>query len=225
MFEAEVALEKRSSILPFLLMLCLLAVVLGGVVWFGVQMWQRKPLTAEQAGPIVATALQHLGPSVTRFRTGLVTPGGDVKPGDPNYRLLAKAGLVKLAKPAKGGSVQVTLTPQGEQMLAGISGVKKSQEKDGTTSYQVPLANKQLVGVTGVTMSGINMAAVAYTWKWAPNPLADVFDAGGPLLKSFNTWDRQNLINKYGAAFYHGDASRSTIALTRDGRTWKIAAP
>lgn len=228
MFEDEVAMEKRSSIVPLLLMLCLLAVVLGGVVWIVLQLRERKPLSAEQANPVVAAALRDLGPSVTHFRTGLVTPSADVKPGDPNYRLLEKAGLVKLAKPAKSaknGSVQVTLTPQGEQMLAGIPGVKKSEEKDGTVSYQVPLADRQLVGVAGVTMSGINVAAVAYNWKWTPNPLGDVFDAGGPLLKSFNTYERQTLINKYGADFYHGNATSTTIALMREGKMWKVAAP
>ena len=225
MFEDEVAMEKRSSILPFLLMLCLLAAILAGVVWVVLQMREARPLSTEQAGPVVAQALRNLGPSVTSFRTGQVTSSGDVKLGDPNYRLLEKAGLVKLSKPAKKGNVQVALTPQGEQMLAGIAGVKKTQEKDGTVSYKVPLADKQLVGIAGVTMSGDNIAAVAYNWKWMPNPLGEVFDAGGPLVKSFNTYDRQTLINKHGADFYHGNPTRSTLLLTRDGKTWKVGAP
>ena len=71
-------------------------------------------------------------------------------------------------------------------------------------------------------MIGTNTATVEYNWKWVPNPLGDVFDAGGPLVKSFNLWERQTLINKYEANFYHGDATRSTMAVVREGREWKI---
>jgi hypothetical protein len=46
-----------------------------------------------------------------------------------------------------------------------------------------------------------------------PNQFGDVFDAGGPLVKSFNLWDRQTLINKYNADFYHGEPTKSTLAL------------
>lgn len=224
MFEDEVAMEKRSSIFPLLLMLCLAAVVAGGVAWVVLEVKERAPLTVEQAGPFVAAALQGPGPAVTHISTGLMPPSYEFgKAGDPDYRLLAKAGIVKLGKPGKDGSMQVSLTPQGEKMLAGIAGVKKS-EKDGVVSYQVPLAGRQLVSIAGVTMTGVNTAAVDYTWKWVPNPLADVFDVGGPLVKSFSTYERKTLIDKYAADFYHGNVTKSTLALTRVKRGWKIGA-
>ncbi len=224
MFEDEVAMEKRSSIFPLLLMLCLAAVVAGGVAWVVLEVKARAVLTVEQAGPYVAAALQGPGSAVTHITTGLVPPSYEFgKAGDPDYRLLAKAGIVKLGKAGKDGGMQVSITPEGEKMLAGIAGVKKL-EKDGAVSYQVPLAERQLVGIAGVTMTGVNTATVEYTWKWVPNPLADVFDVGGPLVKSFSTYERQTLINKYGAAFYHGDATRAGLALTRDKRGWKIGA-
>jgi len=52
--------------------------------------------------------------------------------------------------------------------------------------------------------------------------LGDVFDAGGPLVKSFNLWERQTLINKYQVDFYNASPTKSTLALVRSGREWKI---
>jgi len=221
MFEAEVAMEKRSSILPLLLMLCLLALIVGTVTYVLFQVRGKTPLSAQEASGIVTAALQGPGPAVIHFRTGLVK--NDEKIPDPNYRLLEKAGIVKLAK-APEGSVLVSLTPEGERLLTGIPGFKKSQETDGTFTYQAPLAQRQFVSIAGVSMDGTDRAIVEYNWKWVPNALADVFDAGGPLVKSFTLWERQTLINKYEVDFYHGNPTRSTLALVRNGRGWKIPA-
>ena len=89
--------------------------------------------------------------------------------------------------------------------------------------YQAPLGQRQFVSIAGVNMIGANSATVDYNWKWVPNQLGDVFDAGGPLVKSFNMWERQTLITKYEADFYNGGQTRSTIALVRDGKDWKVA--
>ncbi len=223
MFEAEVEMERRSSVLPLLLMLCLLAAIIGLATYVLFQFHGKTPLRAQDASGIVAAALQGPGPAIIHFRTGLVKPGADEKPEDPNYRLLEKAGIIKLAKAAKG-SVMVSITPEGERLISSVSGFKKSEEADGTFLYQAPLAQRQLVGVTGVNMNGVNNAIVEYTWKWVPNQLGNVFDAGGPLVKSFNLWERQTLITKYEADFYHGDPTKSTLALARNGREWKISA-
>jgi len=224
MFEAEVAMEKRSSVLPLILMLCLLALIVGTVVYVFMQVRERTPLKAEQASPIVAAALQANGSAVTHFRTGLLEADSAGKPEDPNYRLLEKAGIVKLAKAPKG-SLQVSMTPEGERLLTAIPGVAKTKEHDGTYSYKIPLAQRQFLSVAGVEMVGGNGATVQYTWKWVPNQLGDIFDAAGPLVKSFNQWDRQTLINKYQAAFYHGEPTKSTMALVRNGKEWKTATP
>ena len=222
MFEAEVEMERRSSVLPLLLMLCLLAAIIGLATYVLFQFHGKTPLRAQDASGIVAAALQGPGPAIIHFRTGLVKPGADEKPEDPNYRLLEKAGIIKLAKAAKG-SVMVSITPEGERLISSVSGFKKSEEADGTFLYQAPLAQRQLVGVTGVNMNGVNNAIVEYTWKWVPNQLGNVFDAGGPLVKSFNLWERQTLINKYEVDFYNGEPTKSTLALARSGRDWKIS--
>ena len=222
MFEAEVEMERRSSILPLLLMMCLVAGIVGLATYVLFQVRGKTPLRAQDASGIVAAALQGPGPAIIHFRTGLVKPSVDEKPGDPNYRLLEKAGIIKLAKAAQG-SVLVSITPEGERLMSGVPGFKKSKEADGTFSYQAPLAYRQLVSIAGVDMNGANNAIVEYTWKWVPNQLGNVFDAGGPLVKSFNLWERQTLINKYEVDFYNGEPTKSTLALARSGRDWKIS--
>jgi len=219
MFESEVEMERRSSVLPLLLMVCLVVAIVGlaGYVFLQVR---GTPLSAQKASVIVTAALQQRAPAVIHFRTGLVKTGDDGKLDEPNYRLLDKAGIIKLAKPA-GGKVEVTLTPEGEQLLASVAGCKKEKEDDGTDSYEVPLAQRQLVAIGNIATSG-NNATVDYTWKWSPNHFGDIFDAGGPLVKSFNLWERQTLINKYNADFYHGDPTKATLALVHNGQDWKI---
>ncbi len=221
MFEAEIEMEKRSSFMPLLLMLCLVAGIVGLATYVILQVRGKTPLSAQEANGIVTAALQGPGPAIIHFRTGVAK--NDEKLPDPNYRLLEKARIVKLAKAAPG-SVLVSLTPEGERLLTGIPGCKKSKEADGTFSYQAPLAQRQCVSIAGVSMNGTDNAIVEYNWKWVPNQLGDVFDAGGPLVKSFNMWERQTLINKYEVGFYHGDPTKSTLALVRNGRGWKIPA-
>jgi hypothetical protein len=223
MFEAEVEMERRSSFLPLVLMMCLVAAIVGLAAYVLLQVRERTPLSTNQASGIVTATLQGPGPAIIHFRTGLVKPSTDVKPGDPNYRLLEKAGIVKLAK-APRGSVLVSITPEGERLMTGLPDFTKSKDADGTFSYQASLAQRQFVSIASVNMNGGNNAIVEYNWKWVPNQLGDVFDAGGPLVKSFNLWERQTLINKYEADFYHGNPTRSTIALARNGREWKISA-
>ncbi len=222
MFEAEVEMERRSSFLPMVLMMCLVAAIAGLAIYIVLQIKERTPLTAQQATGIVAAAIHGPGPAVIHFRTGMVKATNDDKPGDPNYRLLEKAGIVKMAR-SKGDNTLVSLTPEGDRLLTGIPNFKKTQEADGTTLYQAPLADRQFLNVTGVEMSGVNTATVSYSWKWVPNQLGDVFDAGGSLVKGFNMWERQTLISKYQADFYHGDPTRSAIGCVRNGKEWKIS--
>jgi hypothetical protein len=221
MFEAEVEMERRSSFLPLLLMMCLLAGIMGLATYVLFQVRAKTPLRAEEASGLVTATLQGPGPAIIHFRTGLVKSSAEEKPEDPNYRLLEKAGIIKLAK-APHGAVLVSLTPGGERLLTGVPGCKKEKEADGTFLYQAPLAERQFVSIAGVNMIGVNSATVDYNWKWVPNQLGNVFDAGGPLVKSFNMWERQTLINKYEVDFYNGSPRRSTLALVRNGQEWKI---
>ena len=223
MFEAEVEMERRSAFLPLLLMACLVTAIVGMVAYIALQARARAPLSAQAASVIVASALERPGPAVIHFHTGLVKPSVNDRPGDPHYRLLEKAGIVKLATAPRGSEV-ISLTPAGERLITALRSFKKWKETDGTFSYQVPLAQRQLVSITDITMSGVNNATVEYIWKWMPNQMGDVFDAGGSLVKGFNLWDRQTLIDKYEADFYHGSPTKSTLALARTDRGWRISA-
>ena len=74
------------------------------------------------------------------------------------------------------------------------------------------------------TMANPSHAIVEFTWKWEPNQLGEAFDASGPLVKSFNTWERGTLIQKYAADFYHANPVRTTVTLAKVGKGWQIAA-
>lgn len=220
MFEAEVEMEKKSSNwVPLVLIIALIAAVIGLVGYAVFPM--KKALSAPEAAEVVTAALQAQGPAVVHFHSGLVAPSVDEKPRDPHYRLLEKAGVLKLVT-APGGAMRVSLTPLGEQELAEI-GAKKLQNPDRTDAYTAPLAERKLVEVSKVTMRGRNAADVEYTWKWAPNRLGEAFDAAGPTIKKFNTWEHATLIQKYGVDFYHGAPTRATLILVRSDKGWRIS--
>ena len=123
MFEAEVEMERRSSFLPLLLMMCLVAAIIGLGVYIVQQARHQTPLTAQQATTVVSASVRGPGSAITKFHIGLVKSTGDEKPTDPIYRLLDKAKLITLA-PAAHGAMVVSLTPQGEKIIGGIDGVK-----------------------------------------------------------------------------------------------------
>ncbi len=221
MFEQEIEMGKQqSSVVPLLLVVALVVATVGAAVYFLIQ--GRQVLTTQEATNLVVEVLKAQGPATVKFHTGAVEPSMDDKPGDPHYRLLDKAGVVKLGK-AKGRTVPVALTPKGEALLQQISGVKQFKEKDGTQAYVVPLAERRLITVSKVTMTGTRRATVQFTWKWETNVLGESFDASGPALKAFNTWDRATLIQKYGAAFYHEAPKSVVIAAMKTDKGWQIA--
>lgn len=222
MFEQEAELEKRQSgIVPLLLVLALVVAVLGAGAHY---IWEsRKGITPEQATGLVNSVLRSQGPVAIQFYTGPVAASVNVHPRDPNYRLLEKAGWLKLDKD-KGLITPIKLTPKGEQELQQIAGVKKTEEKDKTTNYKVPIAERQLVEISNVNMQTPSRAVIEYTWKWAPNQLGEAFEASGPLVKSFSSWERATLIQKYSADFYHGSPTKVALPLQKTDKGWQIAA-
>ncbi len=221
MFEEELKLQKESSyFIPLALVLVLIAVIVGAIGYWVVP---GKSLSQEQAAGLVSAFLKGEGPATVHFHVGVLQPSVDEKIRDPHYRLLEKAGILKLGK-AKGADISVAFAPEGERKLAAIPGVVKTRNSDGTDAYTVPLAERQLAAVSKVTMSGRDVAHVQFTWKWAPNELGNAFDASGPLVKSFNTWDRSTLIQKYGVAFYHVEPAQAALTFVRGDKGWKLAA-
>lgn len=220
MFEAELELEKRTPWVPLLLIIALAACIVGGIAYFILE--SKKQLTPQRAAGVVAALLKARGPTAVHFHGGLVMPSVDEKPRDPHYRLLEKAGMLKLAN-AKSGGTLVALTPLGERELPKVPDFKKWKNADGTDAYSVPLAERKLVEINKVTNAGPSLATVEYTWKWEPNKLGDIFDASGETVKSFNTWERATLIQKYGVEFYHGNPTKTTVTLVRTDKGWKVS--
>lgn len=220
MFEAEIELEKKSSNwLPLLLILALALGVVGGV---GYLIYQTKhgKLTQDEAAAAISSSLKTRTAMLT-FHSGTVQPSVTEKPDDPHYRLLEKAGFVKVGK-AKGNAKQIELTATGEKLMTGFPEFQKSKEPDGTTVYMVPLAERKLVGVGNITMNGLSAATVEYTWKWEPNTLGDLFDANGTTFNSMPTWDRATLIQKYGSDFFHAEPAKAVVKMVKGDNGWKI---
>ena len=223
MFEQEMEMEKRqSSVVPLLLIVALIVTMVGIAAYYLLQ--SKQVLTNEQATPVIAASLKELGPVTIHFETGIVKGSVEEKPHDPNYKLLEKAGLVKIGKDITYWKTPVALTPKGKELLDSLAGVKKSKDKDGADLYIVPLAERKLVEISRINMTSNGHAAVEFTWKWETNALGDIFDAGGPMVKGFNTWDRATLIDKYGAHFYHAEPTKAALNFVRgDKGTWQIA--
>lgn len=221
MFEEEVKLQKESSyFVPLVLVLVLVAVIVGSI---GYWVMPKKPLSQEQAAAFISEYLNGQGPATVHFHVGVLQPSVDEKIRDPHYRLLEKAAIVKLSK-AKADSLNVALTPGGQRELATIKGVVKIKNSDSSDGYTVPLAERRLVTISSVKMTSRDVALVQFTWNWVPNRLGNFFDAAGPQVKSFNTWDRSTLIGKYGVAFYGVDPVQAELTFVRSDKGWKLAA-
>lgn len=224
MFEQELELESKNSIVPLLLIVALILCIVGVAGYYVVQ--NRKVLTMQEATTLATSILEQQGPATVRFHTGFVKSSVDDNPQGVHYRLLEKAGLVRLGKPTGtyGTTIPIVLTTAGQEMLKRIQGVTTAQEKDGTELYLVPLAERKLVTISKINMISPTRATITMSWNWKTNPLGELFDAAGPEVKSFNTWDRATLIQKYGADFYHAAPTEVTIALAKTQQgVWQVA--
>ena len=222
MFEQELAMEKKSSsIIPLLLIVGLIVGIVGVSVYFVIE--SRKVMSTAEATSVVQALLEGQKPAVLHFETGNIKAEESDKLREPNYRLLEKEGYLKIGKQS-ASKMPVSLTPQGQAFLAEIVGVKQSKNKDGNDEYAVPMGKRKLVAVSKVTMLSANKAVIEYSWKWEPTKAGDLFDAAGPAVKQFNTFDRSTLIDKYGASFYHGDPTKVVVTLVKNYYGWKVSS-
>lgn len=221
MFEEELKLEKRSPFVPLVLILTLLVIIVGIVAY--VVREATSHVTPDQASALLAPSIAASEPPVLKFHTGTVKTVTDEYPSDARYKFLAKAGLVKIGKGKNVEVAPISLTPQGEQLLAQVPGVKKTTEKNGNVLYEVPLASRKLVGVSQVSMAGPSVAHVQFSWKWEPTAMGDLFDADNPTFKAFNSWERAMLIDKFGVKFYHGEPVAANAMLIKGDSGWRIA--
>src|SRR3954449_12460928 len=83
MFEQEIEMEKsQSSVVPLLLIVCLIVSVVGVAGYYLVQ--SRKVVSKQEATSIVTASLKQQGPATIQFRTGMVKASVADKPHDPN---------------------------------------------------------------------------------------------------------------------------------------------
>lgn len=220
MFEQEIEMEKKeSSIVPLLLIVGLIIAIVGVSLYFVAQ--SRKVLASTEAAPVILASLDAQGPVFVHFQTGVIKSSVDEKPRDPHYRLLEKAGYIRVGKEVSG-KIPVSLTPEGKAFLDELAGVKKSVNKDKNDDYAIPLAQRKLVEVGQITMLNPSKATVEYTWKWETTKAGELFDAAGPTVKAFNTWDRSTLISKYGANFYHASPTKVVVSMVKGTKGWQI---
>jgi len=220
MFEQELELEKKnSSIVPLLLIVTLIVAIAGVSIYF--VLWSRTTLTTAEASPIVLAGIESQGSPTLHFVTGSLESDAAQKLHDPHYRLLEKEGYLKIGKDSKS-KTPVSLTAKGQAWLGEIAGVKKSKNKEGNDEYAVPLAARKLTEISKITMLSPSKATVQYSWKWEPTKAGDLFDAAGPAVKEFNTWDRSTLIDKYGANFYHAAPTKVTVLMVKMAKGWEI---
>jgi hypothetical protein len=219
LFEQEVAMEKRSSWGPLLLVIVLVGSILGGAGYYILEM--KKGLSQEEASAVINEQLKG---RVARldFHVGKVEASMNEQPKDPHYKLLAKAGYLTV-KDLSWNSISATVTDAGEKEFAAVPGFKKWKNPDGTWTYEVPLATRKLAKINNITLNGPSLAKVEYEWQWAPTKFGDLFDASGETLKSFNTWDRGKLIQRYGADFYHAAPTKEMLRLQKGDKGWKLA--
>ena len=220
MFEQELELEKKSSsIIPLLLIVTLIVGIAGISLYFVID--SRKVLSAAEASPVILASIEGQPPATLHFTTGLLATDSD-NPHGPQYRLLEKEGYLKLGKDVKF-KTPVEITPNGEAWLGEIPGVKKSTNADKNEEYVVPLAHRKLVEIGKITMLSPSKATVEYSWKWEPTKGGDLFDAAGPAVKAFNTWERSTLIDKCGANFYHEAPTKVTVLLVKRDKEWETS--
>lgn len=220
MFEAEVELEKRSSFGPLVLVIALLATIVGLIAYIFMQ--SRQHLATADAAQVVSSLLHAQGPASVQFHGGMVVASVNERPTDPHYKLLEKAGLVRIGK-HRGRATPIFVAAVAEKEFQAISEYRQWKDKDGTDVYFVPLAERKLAQIASVTMKSPTIAQVEYTWKWEPNKIGEMFDASGSLVKGFNTWDRATLIQKYGVNFYHAEPTRASVTLVRGDKGWQVA--
>ena len=222
MFEQEIEMEKNegSSFGPVLIILLLVGLFVGGI---GVVVFQSK-LTVKpaEATAAIESKLKAAAPVSVAFHTGNVGYAAADAPTDPQYKLFAKAGFLKIGK-GKGYAAQVDLTPVGKEFLASLPDVKGVPDKNGTTAYTIPLASRKLVSVGAVTKLSQEKFQVQYTWTWQTTKAGDMFDIAGKPVQDLPSYDRSMLIDKHGAAYYHGAPSQSAMVLIKGDHGWEPA--
>jgi hypothetical protein len=222
MFEQELEMEQKEGrgIGPILMIVLMVGLLGGGIGYLVLQ--TTRTLKPTEAAKVVEASLKAQPISSVSFHAGHITPHMNDSPDKPQYALLADAGVITYKKDKKTFEADVALSPQGEQTITSIPEFQKKTESNGTVAYKVPLAARKFVKIENITKLAPNRFQVEYSWQWEPNKLGEVFNASGQYVKKFSTWDRAQLIDKYGADFYHSEPTRTTVLIIRGADGWTL---
>jgi hypothetical protein len=223
MFEQEIEMEAKegSGFGPLIIILLLVALFLGGI---GVVVYQGKQsIKAEEAATLIQSQLKSNPPVTVSFSTGNVSYGAADAPTQPQYKLFANAGYLKIGK-GKGWAEQVDVTPQGKEFFSSIPGMKTLPDKNGMTIYYIPLASRKLVAVGAITKVSTQKCSVQYTWAWQTTKAGDLFDISGKAVQNLPLYDRSVLIDQHGANYYHAAPAQSAIAVAKGDKGWEPAS-
>ncbi len=220
MFEQEIEMEKKegSAFGPVLIILLLVGLFVGGI-GFVIFQGEQTPKPAE-ASAIVETKLKSAGPVEVTFDTGNLSYATGENPADPQYKLLANAGILKITK-AKPGAAQVELTPAGKQLLASFPDVKGVPDTNHRIVYTLPLAYRKLVAVGQMTRLNPDTFRVQYTWQWQTTQAGEMFDVAGNLVQTLSSYERGVLIDQHGAKYYHAPPAQTSILLMKGDHGWE----
>ncbi len=225
MFEQEIEMEKKegSSFGPVLIILLMVGLFVGGI---GFVVYQSKlTIKPEEATAAVQQKLTATAPVTITFHTGNLSYGYADKPSNPQYKLLEKAGILKIGK-MKNYASEVELTPAGKELLARLPGVKTvvGDKKDNSTAYTLPLATRKLVSVGAINKLGQQKFQVQYTWAWQPTEVGEMFDINGKLVQGLANYDRSLLIDQHGGNYYHAAPAQSAIVFAKGDKGWEPAS-
>ena len=223
MFEQEIEMEQQEGrgFGPIIMIVAMVAMLVGGIGYMVVQ--STRTLKPEEAAKLITASIKLQPPSEVQFHAGKLQSSMSDSLDRPQYKLLADAGIITIQKDKKSATANIELTALGEQTITSIPEFKKKDEGDGSVIYKVPLASRKFVKIENVTKLASNRFKVEYTWKWEPNKLGDAFDISGKYIQGFKTWERSQLIDKYGADYYHADPTKVSVVVVKGPDGWSIA--
>jgi|SRR5579872_3603624 len=153
------------------------------LLFFAMACSPRDFLTRRLASDLIAGADTFKSPQEFWLRTGLISNKDYIS---PEYLVLQRRGWITgtvercLPDLAPPPCWQVALTPIGVETFHDLipKGSANSQY------FSVPVARRQLTGVTGISKSGA-AADVEFLWKWVPlNEVGAALYAGGVQYKA-----------------------------------------
>ncbi len=156
----------------------------------------RDFLTRRLATDLLSASDAFKTPQQFALQTGVVSNKDYVT---PEYLVLQQHGWISASTTrCAPGMVpspcwDVLLTPSGVETVRSLV----SAEEATKASFMIPVARRELLGVTGISKQG-NLADVVFSWRWVP-------------------------LNEIGAALYSGDLRyTSTVGFRQYDDGWRL---